>query len=84
MFIKRFPLKHGIGADLIFSRYIYGTEKLCHKGTLYRVYRKALSDLDARKFRAANIVRFGGTVNDVLQKWPFISVMLSHFENQII
>ena len=29
-------LKHGIGADFIFfSCYIYATEKLCHKGTLY-------------------------------------------------
>ena len=55
MFMKRFQLKLGIGADLIFSRYIYGTEKLCHKGTLYRVMQKG-------------IARFGDMVYDVLQK----------------
>ena len=40
--MKRFRLKHGIGADLIFSRYIYGKEKLCHKETLYRVMQKGI------------------------------------------
>ena len=35
-------LKHGIGADLIFSCYIYATEELCHKGTLYRVMQKGI------------------------------------------
>ena len=40
--------------------------------------------LVARKFQAANIVRFGYMVYNVLPKWPFISVMQSHFENQII
>ena len=28
--------KHGIGTDLSFSCYIYATEELCHKGTLYK------------------------------------------------
>ena len=40
--------------------------------------------LFARKFQAANIARFGDMVYNVLPKWPFISVMQSHFENQII
>ena len=31
-------LKHGIGADLIFSCYIFATEELCHKGTFYKSY----------------------------------------------
>ena len=31
-------LKHGIGEDLIFSCYMYATEELCHKGTLYKSY----------------------------------------------
>ena len=31
-------LKHGIGADLSFSCYIYATEELCHKATLYKSY----------------------------------------------
>ena len=35
-------------------------------------------------FQAANIARFGDMVYNVLPKWPFISVMQSHFENQII
>ena len=39
--------------------------------------------LFAPKFQAANIARFGDMVYNVLPKWPFISVMLSHF-NQII
>ena len=34
--------------------------------------------------QAAHIARFGDMVYNVLPKWPFISVMLSHFENQII
>ena len=37
-----------------------------------------------RKFQAANIARFEDMVYNVLPKWPFISVMQSHFENQII
>ena len=74
-------LKHGIGGNFIFfSSYIYATEKLCHKGTLYNV----CQILFARKFQAANIARFGDIVFNVLPKWPFISVMQSHFENQII
>ena len=40
--------------------------------------------LFARKFQAANIARFGNMVYNVLPKWPVISVMQSHFENQII
>ena len=40
--------------------------------------------LFAQKFQAANIARFGDMVYNVLPKWPFISVMQSHFENQII
>ena len=35
-------------------------------------------------FQAANNAHFGDMVYNVLPKWPFISVMLSHFENQII
>ena len=34
--------------------------------------------------QAANIARFGNMVYNVLSKWPFISVMHSHFENKII
>ena len=40
--------------------------------------------LSARKFQGANIARFGDMVYNVLPKWPFISVMQSHFENQNI
>ena len=37
------------------------------------------------KFQAANMARSGDMVyNYMLQARPFISVMLSHFENQII
>ena len=46
--------------------------------------RKALSDLGFPKFQAANIASFGDMVYNVLPKWPFIRVMQSHFENQII
>ena len=49
-----------------------------------RVMQKGISDLVCRKFQAANIARFGDMVYNVLPKWPFISVMQSHFENQII
>ena len=56
-------VKHGIGADLIFSCYIYATEELCHKGTLY----KSCADrhcqiLFARKFQAANTACFGDPI----------------------
>ena len=68
-----------------FSCYIYATEELCHKGTLYRSYaERRCQILFARKFQAANIAGFGDMVYNVLPKWPFISVMLSHFENQTI
>ena len=36
------------------------------------------------KFQAANIALFGDMVYNVLPKWPIISVMQSHFENQVI
>ena len=39
--------------------------------------------LFVEKFQAANLARFGDMVYNVLPKWPFISVMQSHFENQI-
>ena len=68
-----------------FSCYIYATEELCHKGTLYKSYaERHWQILFARKFQAANIACFGVMVYNVLPKWPIISVMLSHFENQII
>ena len=70
---------------LIVSCYIYATEELCHKGTLYKSYaEKHCQILFALIFQAANIVLFGDMVYNVLQKWPFISVMQSRFENQII
>ena len=69
----------------VFSCFIYATEELCHKGTLYKNYAESHCQiLFARKFQAANIARFGDMVYNVLPKWPFISVMQSHFENQII
>ena len=37
----------------------------------------------AKKFQATNIARFGDMIYNVLPKWPFISVMQSHFKNQI-
>ena len=37
-----YRLKHGIGADLSFSCYIYATKELCHKGTLYRFMQKRI------------------------------------------
>ena len=68
-----------------FSCYIYATEELCHKGTLYKSYaERHCQILLAQKIQAANISRFGDMVYNVLPKWPFINVMLSHFENQII
>ena len=36
------------------------------------------------KFQAANAARLGDMVYNKLRKWPFISVMQSHFEIQII
>ena len=85
LFIASIRLKHGIGADLSCSCYIYATEELCHKGTLYKMYAERHCEiLFARKFQAANIARFGDMVYNVLPKWPFISIMQSHFENHII
>ena len=78
-------LKHGIGAVLIFLCYIYATEEMCHKRTLYKSYEERHCQiLFAQNFQAANIARFGDMVFNVLPKLPFISVMQSHFENQII
>ena len=34
------------------------------------------------KFQAANIAGFGDMAYNVLPKWPFMSVMQSHFENK--
>ena len=56
-----------------------------HNGTLYKSYAERHCKIGlARKFEAATIARFGDMVYNVLPKWPFISVMQSHFENQII
>ena len=64
-----------------FSCYIYATEELCHKGTLYKSYaERHWQILFARKFQAANICRFGDMVYNVLPKWPFINVLLSHLK----
>ena len=66
-----------------FSCYIYATEELCHKGTIYKRYaERHCQILFVRKFHAANIAGFGDIVNNVLPIWPFMSVMLSHFENK--
>ena len=82
---RTFSMRHGIGADLSFSCYIYATEELRNKGTLYKSdAERHWQILFARKFQAANIARFGDMVYNVLPKWPFINVMQSHFENQII
>ena len=40
--------------------------------------------LFAQKFQAVNIARFGDMVYNVLPKWTVISVLQSHFENQLI
>ena len=85
IFVVNIRLKHGIGAELFFSCYIYATEKLCHKRTRYKSYaERHCQVLFARKFQAANIAGFGDMVYNVLPKWPFIRVMQSHFENQIL
>ena len=55
-------LKHGIGADLIFSWYFYATEELIHKGALYKSYaERHCKILFARKLQAADIAlwRYG-------------------------
>ena len=53
---------------------------------LYKSYaEKHCQILFARKFQAANIARFGDyMVYNVLPKWPFIRVMQSDFDHQII
>ena len=87
LWARHFRQRHGIGADLIFSCYIYATEELCHKVTLYKSYaERHCQILFSREFQAANIARFGDMVYNVLrsQNGNFISVMQSHFENQII
>ena len=69
----------------VFSCYIYTTEELCHKGTLFKSYaERHCQILFAQKFQAASIACFGDMVYNVLPKWPFISVMQSHFDNHII
>ena len=83
-YVILYRLKHGIGADLSFSCYIFATEELCHKGTLFKSYAKRHCQiLFARKFQAANIACFGDMVYNVLPKWPFISVMQSYFKKPI-
>ena len=60
-------------------------KKLCHKGTLYKSYaERHWQILFARKFQAVSIAHFGDMVYNVLPKWPFLIVMQSHFENQIM
>ena len=60
-------------------------EELCHKRTLLKCYAERHCQIVfARKIQAAYIARFGDMVCTVLPKWLFISVMMSHFENQII
>ena len=62
-------LKHDIGAELFFLCYIYATEELCYKGTLYKSYaERHLQILFAQKFQAANIARFGDMLYNELQK----------------
>ena len=83
MIVTTRRLKHGIGADLSFFYVISMLQKnyvitehfieLCRK--------KHCHILFARKFQAANIAHFGDMVYNVLPKWPFLSVMQSHFEN---
>ena len=58
---------------------------MCHKGTVFKSYaERHCQILFARKFQAADIAGFGDMVYSVLPKRPFIRVMQSHFENQII
>ena len=80
-----FRLKHDIGADLIILCYIYATEDLCHKGTLNKSNAERHCQIVfAQQLQAANIACFREMVLNVLPKWPFIRVMLSHLENQSI
>ena len=58
---------------------------MVYEGTLYKSdEERHCQILIAWKFQAVNIAHFGDMVYNVLPKWPFISIMLSHFENQII